>query len=96
MTLHLVLTSQTTTLKQLEHMLAPADSLVFIGDGVYALQLLTSNNWSHQNRCYFRTTDARQRGLPDSLQDNIGAIAIDDKQWVELCLSHPRTLSWKP
>lgn len=94
MTLHLVFTSQVSILSQLEQALSADDSLIFLGDGVYLLHQL-NHHWRRQNPCYYRTTDIRQRGLPDSLPGNLRATPVDDSQWVELCLNHSCTLSWK-
>ncbi len=87
MTLHLLFTSQTSTLDSLKQVLGEQDAILFIGDGVYAL-----HNWHHSHPCYYRMADCTQRGLSEAS----GAIAIDDEQWVGLCLKYSRTLSWKP
>ncbi|TVV43803.1 DsrH/TusB family sulfur metabolism protein [Thalassolituus sp. C2-1] len=86
MTLHLLFTSQLSSLNDLRRSLSSEDAIAFIGDGVYALP-----NWDSSHPCYYRIADCTQRGLSEIP----GAIAIDDAQWVELCLQYPRTLSWK-
>lgn len=88
MTLHLLFTSQQSSLNDLRRSLSSEDAIAFIGDGVYALP-----NWESSHPCYYRIADCAQRGLPEI--PGAIAIAIDDAQWVELCLQYPRTLSWK-
>lgn len=86
MTLHLLFTSQSSTLNSLKRTIGEQDAIMFVGDGVYALA-----GWEGTQTCYYRATDCHQRGLPELAT----ATTIDDTRWVELCLQFPRTLSWK-
>lgn len=70
--------------------MAADDSLLLIEDGVYwALPAFASRLASLQGRLYLLAADVKARGLELPAEQ-----CINDDQFVALCVSHDKTVSW--
>ncbi|MDP2546777.1 DsrH/TusB family sulfur relay protein [Oceanobacter sp. 4_MG-2023] len=95
-TLHTLNQASPAILQRLLRFASPQDGLLLIGDGVYLLaQDLVASTAIH---LYYRHQDYDQRGLSDNdspVNSPANATAVDDNDWVQLTLTHSRTVHWK-
>ncbi len=74
---------------------AQTDSIVLIEEAVSILLTLEelSAQFGSEHNIYVLETDARARGIPLPPEStNMSAVSLDE--WVALCASHDRVVSW--
>ncbi|MCQ3830950.1 sulfurtransferase complex subunit TusB [Microbulbifer elongatus] len=91
MTLHIVNQSphRDSALRDCLNAFAEDDALVLIEDGVYAAQTGAPNPLPSSN-VFVLLADAEARGITIAT----GVEAIDEQQWVTLCVQHTPIVSW--
>ena len=72
-------------LEQILAVCGTTDEFLFVGDGLSLLNL-----W--QGTARYRIADAESRGIESSLP--AAAVGINDSEWVDLCLTYDRVLTW--
>lgn len=86
MTLHMLSSTNSDKIDAMRAVICPEDKLLLLADAIYKAPQLAK-----LATLYVREKDLRQRGLALKL---IEVRTIDDKQWVELTLSQPKTIHW--
>lgn len=100
MTLHILSSTQSNKLSQMQGALAAQDALLLLGDGLYQWAFLNAafvDGVVEGIELYARTKDAQQRGLnQDALTESLHNKLnwLDDEQWVSLTLAHSSVIHW--